>query len=358
VNAPPHRARPASSRFRLGRRLPLQLALGTSAWLFLALLSGVAPHASSERREQPAKLVLPGAGSDSFRLIADLDGDARCDTFGYSQERPWNLVHFASASKHWTARPGEGIEETFAVVNQRLWRDIVAEEPDPEKQRQRYARYRICADNVEHGPVLFFEGRLVVLWYMEPLYPAGINTYDLDGRLLSRYVHPGHLRSLSVADPCGSAYVVFGGTNNFVDRPRAAREGRGSLNLPVLGAIRLGEDGLDPALARVLEAASDDHPVARVPFYRVVDRDRNSQVIRISPRPGACRFEVVYEPGSTSDGGYAPMESTQCVDLCEALHASPRPSIARMFAAPRWDISSSTRDVHVRVRRAKRRGST
>ena len=306
--------------------------MGAGSWRMvagagLALLGALAGVVGLDLLGRPAPSLGPpvqGAiqrGPDGelqpFRIVADLDGDAIADTFGYSPEPPWHTVRFVSRSRRWEARPGEGLEELFATVNEQLRLEAVAREPDAAKRQTWLARYQIGADNVEHGPVSAVGGRLVVMWYMEPLYPAGINTYDLEGRLLSRYVHPGHLRCMTALETRSGTFVVFGGTNNFLDRGPASAAGRSSLHLPIVGAIALGENGLDPGLATVL-AGPDGRRVAiaRVPFYEVVDRSRNSQVVYLRPLEPGCRLVAEYEPGSMAGGGYAAQPSTAIVHLC------------------------------------------
>jgi hypothetical protein len=316
--------------------------IAAGAGLALVGALGIGAHLAPPSRLAPSfvhpvlREIRDGFDSDPqpFRIIADLDGDAIPDTFGYAPGPPWHTVRFASHSRRWEARPGEGLEELFAATNEQLRIDLESRVPDPVKRRVRLARYRICADNVEHGPVASVGGRLVVMWYMEPLYPAGINTYDLDGRLLSRYVHPGHLRCMTPVETPGGWFLVFGGTNNFLDRDPAGAAGRVPLHLPIVGGIALGANGLDPGLARVLAVAGGIRlEIARVPLYEAVDCGRNSQVVRLRPLGEGCRIAAEYEPGSVAGGGYAEHGSTAIVNVCGA---SPRSSRVHAFGRHDW----------------------
>ena len=278
------------------RRLPRPSAVGQARGLTVDGATGGSDHCLLDT----ALTIVP---ADTFRVVADLDGDGVADTFGYTRERPWHTVHarFSRRDTSWTAQPGVGLDEVFADWNKEIWAWAHGQKPDSAEALQLYDRHRIHPDNVEHAPIMVYGGRLVVMWFMEPRYPAGINTYDACGRLLSRYVHPGHLRALLPVKYRGERWVVFGGTNNLLDAQAAAREKRTRLNLPIVGAMLLGKDGLHESF-RARAGQPGVGFVSRDLPYWIADRDRNSQVVYL--RQGESDWiEGTCEPGSTRSGG-------------------------------------------------------
>jgi hypothetical protein len=264
-------------------------------------------RSESDRPGCPCRLPegLTIVPADTFRITRDIDDDGVADRGGYTRERPWHTVQMqlSKCNLQWSAQPGVGLERVFTPWNRELRARVFAHLPDSVEAQRTFDRYEIRPRNVEHAPVLLLGGRLVVMWFMEPLYPAGINTYDACGNLLSRYVHPGHLRAIIPAGLRGRRWVIFGGTNNLLDAEAAKREERKPLNLPVVGAIPLGTNGVHPGMRLRVEAGtalvSMDFP------YWIADRDRNSQVIHLHLTEDEW-LEGIYEPGRTRDGRMAP----------------------------------------------------